>query len=699
MVNMKKLNLKTKAAILIIAILVVAMGSTTIVFSLEVNRRLETALISTTELMGKGLATEVSEILDMGIDLSQLEGFSLRLTQVVDETPNLSYIYIADGTTGIFSSSREVPEWILKRATLPKSLEEENAASVIDHLRNEGAGYYQLSIPIRSRGQLRGYLALGLGEDIISSQIVPVQRRIVLIGIFSFILAAALTVIFVNRIISVPLASLARTARRISDGHIIAPDVTTRSDEIGQLSEAFRVMAGQLTGMFERFSETSSSLMASSVELISLARDLSTSFGKQMDTFDDVVGSIKEIEDFSRDFSSQASSLSESANESSASITESTSAITEINQNMSELNTAIENITSSILQMSATFGELAEGAEETAGLAEETMEAVSKINNGVKNMEGMVKQSESLAGDLKVNAQDIGFNAVRETLQGILSIQENVQNSELAMKQLNEKVDSIGEIVTVIEGIADQTNLLALNAAIISAQAGEEGKSFSVIASEIRDLSAGTTESTQQISSLIRSVQEEARNYTNNVKKVRRSVEEGHARGLQATEALEKIVQSANDSARMSGEISRVTEEQAIASEKVAGNIEIFTRRAEVIRRATSEEAQSTKFIRESMEKAKNMVEKVYRSTEEQSKTSQMIGDMIIKAEEIAKRLQQATEKERDLSVSLFSSVESLREMNRENFERVKVVDSSSEILSDLSSSLGDELKRFKING
>ena len=79
------------------------------------------------------------------------------------------------------------------------------------------------------------------------------------------------------------------------------------------------------------------------------------------------------------------------------------------------------------------------------------MDAVSRINEGVKNMEKMVDQSKGLAEDLKINAQDIGSRAVRETLQGILSIREDAQNSEQAMKLLNEKVDSIGEIVTVIE--------------------------------------------------------------------------------------------------------------------------------------------------------------------------------------------------------------------------------------------------------
>jgi methyl-accepting chemotaxis protein len=309
----------------------------------------------------------------------------------------------------------------------------------------------------------------------------------------------------------------------------------------------------------------------------------------------------------------------------------------------------------------------------------------------------MVDQSKTLAEDLKVNAQDIGSKAVSDTLQGILSIKEDAQNSEQAMKLLNEKVDSIGEIVTVIEGIADQTNLLALNAAIISAQAGDEGRSFAVIASEIRELSASTTESTKKISSVIQSVQQEAKSYTNYVKRVSLSVEDGHKRGLQATEALEKIVESANDSARMSGEISQVTREQASASEMVASSIEHFTKRADMIRRATSEEAQTAKFIRESIEKAKGMVEKVYRSTEEQNKTSQMINDMVIKAEEIAGRLQQATEREKDLATSISGSVESMRDMSQENFTMVKSIDSSSEMLTGLSSSLGKELGRFRI--
>jgi len=697
MSNFTKLSIKVKVSIFVAVILVIVIGLTTMIFSSEVNQRLEKALLASTALVGENLVHEIKKTVDMGIYLSELDGLSSQLTQVVEQDATLGYIYVADNKAEMLYFSDGMTEWVRALAKVPASLLEDTATPVTELIKSGSEGFYQLSIAVDSMGDFQGYLAIGLKEKVISEQLDQINRRMILIGLFSFLIATLLIVIFVNRLISLPLASLAGTARQISDGNIMEPDIAERHDEIGELSGAFGVMARELMGMIRRFSDTSSSLQSSSVDLTSVARNLTASFGNQMETLDGVVTAIQEIDDLAKDLSKQAINLSDTANESSASITESTSAIGEINMNMAEINEAIENITSSILQMSATFGELAEGADETAKLGEDSMDAVSRISDGVKNMEKMVDQSKTLAEDMKVNAKDIGSKAVKETLQGILSIKEDVQNSEQAMKLLNEKVDSIGEIVTVIEGIADQTNLLALNAAIISAQAGDEGKSFAVIASEIRELSASTTESTKKISSVIQSVQQEAKSYTNYVKRVSQSVEEGHSRGLQATEALDKIVEYANDSARMSGDISQVTREQASASEMVASSIEHFTKRADVIRRATSEEAQTAKFIRDSIEKAKGMVEKVYRSTEEQNKTSQMINEMVIKAEEIAGRLQQATEREKDLITTISGSVESLRDMSQENFGMVKSVDSSSEMLTDLSSSLSKDLGRFRM--
>ncbi len=90
------------------------------------------------------------------------------------------------------------------------------------------------------------------------------------------------------------------------------------------------------------------------------------------------------------------------------------------------------------------------------------------------------------------------------------------------------------------------------------------------------------------------------------------------------------------------------------------------------------------------------MVEKVYRSTEEQNKTAQMINETVMQAEETAGNLHKAMERERNLSSNIAKSVNDLKTMSHGNFEMVKSVDSSSVMLTDISTSLTKELKRFK---
>ncbi len=154
-----------------------------------------------------------------------------------------------------------------------------------------------------------------------------------------------------------------------------------------------------------------------------------------------------------------------------ASSSEELSAVTNETNNIVGLQKSKTDLTTQVMsEFSSSINEIADNSLHTATLTEQANEESAK-----------------------------GANLSQQAQQAIHGLVDSVNIAADELAQLNQQVEQITSILSVIDSIADQTNLLALNAAIEAARAGESGRGFSVVADEVRTLAAKTQESTVEI--------------------------------------------------------------------------------------------------------------------------------------------------------------------------------------------------------
>lgn len=227
---------------------------------------------------------------------------------------------------------------------------------------------------------------------------------------------------------------------------------------------------------------------------------------------------------------------------------------------------AAKHITTHISSVSEGASIQAESAHAILNAIEEMTQGTQRIASSIQALSESTQQSEQMASQ--------GNDLIQSANHQMTAINSSVGHLNQVIHHLEQKTADISRFAEEIQSIAAQTNLLSLNAAIEAARAGDEGRGFAVVAAEVRKLSVQTASSSEQVSLLVKEIQQETKLVVDSMQKSLASVEQGNASVHHAGENFSHILASIREMVEQLQEISAVSQQLSAGSQQILASTE-----------------------------------------------------------------------------------------------------------------------------
>ncbi len=322
---------------------------------------------------------------------------------------------------------------------------------------------------------------------------------------------------------------------RLATGDLTRATSSGRSEdtEIHRLTLSLRRALSQVQRVTQNLHRTSRDVETEARSLLEAAR-------RQQAAVDRSQTAVSSMGESLSGTGKRVNQLEAFAQETTGALTEMTERIEQVAAALQKLDAAARKTSEKVEAVSDRAGGVVSAGTVLTAFAQQTADYVASVEGGIDAVRRRAEETGGLAREVTSTAER-GEALVAESVKAMYRVEDTVKRSMELVNALGKNSLEIGRVIDVIQDIADQTNLLALNAAIIASQAGESGKAFGVVASEVRGLAERTARSTREIGNQIKRVRDGVEKAVTLVSDAKDQASAGVVQGDKAAVALKEI--------------------------------------------------------------------------------------------------------------------------------------------------------------